>query len=475
MNQISIEKRIIDNQEFTAICIGEVSGELPRHLLSGTQEPGYIYRNGLLTPLYYTAVRDIEGKRYLFYENIDILPFKEIAHSLKEEGKERILCLSKAFQTVKNDFLMSESGLIPTWRIFWLSGEGVLLLPDRISSLILYSASDEERDEHIYRYMKPNLLPPFALTHQLTQILYYSATGITPYEKKESKELKWTHIPLSLGFTNLDKRTCDAIDKILNMSLVDQRENFSGAYSTSENLSYFDSLFTPLPWDVKNEDPLFEESVVNSIPLHEYVTKFNKKAQQRAFFRKKGAAILVASAAVVIILLTLMQLIINANKAPYTSGMSPQEVVSEFFVGQNELDIEKMNASLQRGVKNPFENEVSSLFVNSRIRQAYEGIKSIISPSEYNAQEEKSIQESTIIYGVDNLMFDKQNENTILVTYDYYAPGVLAEGEAGYHLQVIQKVVKFTLNNTKGYERIENIEIISEKIIKDEIIQTYSK
>ncbi len=68
MNQISIEKRIIDNQEFTAICIGEVSGELPRHLLSGTQEPGYIYRKGLLTPLYYTAVRDIEGKRYLFYE-----------------------------------------------------------------------------------------------------------------------------------------------------------------------------------------------------------------------------------------------------------------------------------------------------------------------------------------------------------------------------------------------------------------------
>jgi hypothetical protein len=475
VNQISIEKRVIDTKEHTAICVGEVSGELPRHLMSGTQEPGYTYKDGELSSVYYSGITDSNKKRYIMYENIDLLLFSEIAHSLRGEAKKRILELSSALQKVGQDFIQSASGIIPTWRIFWIVGGGVLLLPDRLSSLILYSASDEDRAQHLYRYMKPNILPPFGLTHQLTQILYYSATTRAPYESSESKEMNWTHIPLSLGFTPLNKKMRGAIDATLQMSLSQQRTSFSGAYSSSDNLSYFDNLFTELDWEVTESDPSFEQYLTSSPPLSSYMEKFTKKAQNKLFMRKKGAPIILSSIAVLVVLFAIVQCGIQANKPPYTSSMSQQEIIQEFFMAQNELDIEKMNASLQRGTKNPFEKEVSALFVNTKVRQAYEGIDAVISPIEFKEQETKSIPSSISIYGVDNITYTRINENTIDVTYEFYAPPNIEEGLEGYPLQVIKRVVQFTFNDDKGYEQIENIRLISQDIVYEEVIPIYSK
>ncbi len=118
MNQISIEKRVIDKKEHTAICVGEVSGELPRHLMSGTQEPGYTYIDGKLSQIFYSRITDSDKKRYIMYENIDLFLFSEIARSLRGEAKMRLLELSSALQQAGQDFLQSASGIIPTWRIF---------------------------------------------------------------------------------------------------------------------------------------------------------------------------------------------------------------------------------------------------------------------------------------------------------------------------------------------------------------------
>ncbi len=475
MNQISIEKRVVHGLEHTAICIGEVSGELPRHLLSGTQEAGYTYIGGQLSQIYYSGITDSNNKRYIMYQDIELLLFKEIAHSLRKEAKSRVLELSSALQKVGEDFIQSATGIIPTWRIFWIKGGGVLLLPERLSSLILYSASDEDRNEHLYRYMKPNILPPFGLTHQLTQILYYSATGVSPYETAEAKEMKWTHIPLSLGFSSLHHTMCKAIDSTLNTTIAEQRSSFSPAYSSSENLTYFDTLFTPLQWEVSNEDPFFDEYVATSFSLKAYVENFNKKAKNRLFFRKKGIPLLLASIAVFVLLFSGIQCAIQANKPPYTMGMPQVEIISEFFAGLNELDLEKMNASLMKGVKNPFEKGVSTLFVNSRIREAYEGINAVISPSSFKMQDEQSLLVSTLIYGVDNIQYNRVDDKTIDVTYEFYEVPMMEEGMEGYPLQVSQIMARFTFNNDKGYELIESIEVLMESVLYEKIIPTYSK
>ncbi len=203
--------------------------------------------------------------------------------------------------------------------------------------------------------------------------------------------------------------------------------------------------------------------------------KYNKKAHNKRFMRKKGAPIILVAIATLFVLFSAIQCTIQANKPPYTIGMEQEEVVSEFFIGQNELDLEKMNASLKRGTKNPFEKEVSALFVNSKVRQAYEGINSVISPIEFKQQEEKSILSSTSIYGVDNLLFTRIDEDTLEVTYEFYAPPSMEEGSEVYPLQVIQRVARFTFSDDKGYELINSIEILTQKVLYEELIPIYSK
>ena len=126
-------------------------------------------------------------------------------------------------------------------------------------------------------------------------------------------------------------------------------------------------------------------------------------------------------------------------------------------------------------VNKTFESEVSSLFVNSKVRQAYEGIDAVISPSEFKNQEEKSLLSSTNIYGVDNIEFNRINENTIEVSYEFYVPPAIEEGMTGYPLQVIFRVTRFTFTDLKGYEQIESIEIISQEVLYEEMIPLYSK
>jgi hypothetical protein len=380
-----------------------------------------------------------------------------------------MLQLSKALQAVPADFLQSESGIVPTWRFYFIKTGGVLLLPNKLSNLILYSASQEDREEHLHRYMKPNLLAPFALTHQLFQLLYLSAAKVAPYEVPETRIVNWKHVPLSLGFTSLNKESAALIDKVLDFSPSEVRETFSSAYSSSENLSWFDEQLETLTWDVQEEDKDFEDAIKTNSELHEYMEKLQQKAKRKTFWRKKGFALTAILVAALIIIASVTQVIIKANQPPYTAQMDPPQIIEEFFEGQNNLDIEQMNASLSKNATNPFENAVTSLFVNSRIREAYEGIDSIIAPQEFKSITDQQIPSSTLVYGVDNLTIEQVDEKIYDAKFVYWISEVVEDMENPEKLITIVtlylKKVRFTFTDEKGYYQISDISELEEDLI----------
>ena len=470
MDRIHSELRTIEGHTYCALNIGKVSGEIPRHLLSGEQECGYLYREGKLTELYYSRILDTSGVRSILYDTPLLIPATDIHAHFPLEIRQRLLELSAAVQAAPRAFFENERGLIPSWRLFLLDRGGVVLLPERVSDLIFYSASEEDRAMHVHRYYRKDLYAPFALCHQFTQLLYLALAGFAPFEFEEVKQTSYRPIPFSIATGIRDEKTSAVIDSILTMRISAQREEVSGAYSASENLWWFDEKIRDLPL-ARVEDSRKQER------LESYLAELKKKAQRREFWRKKGIALMVSAAALLIVLSVSVQAVIRSNAPPATAGMNPQEVIRDFFTAQNSLDIERMNESLARGVKNPFEQQVTTLFVNSRVRQAYEQFDAHITPDELKESLEGTLPETAILYGVDELTITKVSEETYRVEFLLYTPAVHRESsdeESVYTAEVVQSSLLFTISEDKGYVEITGIEPL-ESVVSDRLQIPYER
>ncbi len=465
MNRLHSELRTIEGHTYCSLMIGEVSGEIPRHLLTGEQECGYIYRDGNLTELYYSRIIDIDGTRSILYDTPLLIPVTEIGRHFPHELTQKLLELSSAVQAAPRTFFENERGLIPSWRLYLLEQGGVVMLSERVSDLIFYSASTEDRNEHVHRYYRKDLYAPFALCHQFTQLLYLALADFAPFEAEEVKQTSYQPIPFQIATGCRDETASAMIDSILTMRISDQRASVSGAYSASENLSWFDEkirdlTFTRVDNSVKREQ------------LETYRAVLKRKAQRREFWRKKGIALLVGAAALLIVISVSVQAILRSNAPPATAGMSPQEVIQDFFAAQNALDIERMNESLARGVKNPFEQEVTTLFVNSRVRQAYEQFDAHITPDELKASERGTIPDTAILYGVDELQIFRDSEDSYIAEYLLYMPHVpqaseeSSEGNGVFAAAVVQSSMRFTVREDRGYVEITGIEQLEHDVIE---------
>ncbi len=463
MSLISSEMREVKGVTYCALTIGEVSGEIPRHLLSGEQECGYIYRDGTLSELYYSRIMDQGGMRSILYDTPLMIPVTEIGQRFPHQIKERFVELSQAMQAVPRTFFQNERGFIPSWRLYIFEEGGAALLPSRLSDLILYSASQKDRVNHINRYHRPDIHSPFALCHQLAQLLYLSLAGFAPFEIEEVRLTAYRPIPSVIAVKGLNAVSGETLDRILAMPISKQRTEVSGAYSASENLSWFDTQIQGLSFDRDEEGPPNNE-------LGTYRSELMKKGQKREFWRKKGMGIAAVAVALIIILTVTIGALRRAAEPPYTAGMSAPQVIEEFFKAQNDLNIEQMNASLARGVSNPFEKEVTMFFVNDRVRMAYEQIDALITPEEFVASGGESIPATSMLYGVGDLTVTEKSDNTFLAEYLYYTPVLDSENTESsevYRGTVVLNRVEFTLSDEKGYELITDIKELGFEKVKE--------
>ena len=445
MNRLHSELRTIEGHTYCSLTIGEVSGEIPRHLLTGEQECGFIYREGTLTELYYSRIIDTGGTRSILYDTPLLIPVTELGRHFPHELTQRLLELSAAVQAAPRTFFENERGLIPSWRLYLLEQGGVVMLSERVSDLIFYSASTEDRNDHVHRYYRRDLYAPFALCHQFTQLLYLALADFAPFDAEEVKQTSYKPIPFQIATGCQDETTSAMIDSILTMRMTEQRAQVSGAYSASENLSWFDDTIRDLTFTRVDES-------VKREPLESYRTELKKKAQRREFWRKKGIGLLAGAVAVLIVISVSVQALIRSNAPPETAGMSPQEVIQDFFAAQNALDIERMNESLARGVKNPFEQQVTTLFVNSRVRQAYEQFDAHITPDELRASESKTLPDTAILYGVDELQIFRESEGTYIATYLLYIPQAGEDTlNGGWNVRSSRRTEPDEVHRTRGH------------------------
>jgi len=490
MNAFDISYTTIKDLPMTIIYLGEGAGELPRHLMVGERDCGYIVKGEKVTPWYWDNLIDRSGERYLSFRELRILPFTSLFTTLRARALPLLQDLAKALSKVPSGFVHPTNGFIETWRIFFLQEGGFLLLPVSLSNIISATISDQDRIDGYGKWVKPQVEYPFGLCHQFTQFLYTACTGFAPFAENAVREDQWRHLPLSFGFTKVQPELAVWIDDTLAMSEKDQRIIASAAYSGEENLKWWLEETKDFPWS----DPLAGITSAKSYEGNSGAVQFlqqqNKRAQRRVFWRKKGALVASVSIGVIIILSILGNYLVNELKPPYTKDMGPAQIIEEFFIGQNLLDSQKMTVAFVRGLKNPFEMEVSGLFVNSKVRLAYEGKNTVIRADEWVAQGMPAVPGYAMIYGVADVKVQELGENRFLATYRFYSPSYEEDpdekddptfseagdrGDAGLSVEVFNMALEFTFTTKKGYYQISSIETVSSTSVGLLSVETYEE
>lgn len=450
----------VDNTPRSAIIIADQAAQLPSYLLGGEKQPGYLFDGENLTKWYWKSLSVFEGKRVLTFDPLSITPLAELSTSLRGRALTLVRSLSAALLLCDAAFLDLSSGIIPLSRL-WATDEGhILIMSQDIGDLFSSVSDEDERYRNSACWVHHTVHAPFSLIDQMTSLLYYSAVGTPPFADRNSREDGFRHLPLALLDTGLDARTVSFIDAMLSLSLTKMREA-AGNKLPHKALSYFLFESEALVWNLEAvEQPMSRERLLASPKAAEFAERQRKRAAVRIFWRKWGWIISVVTLSVVLVTSFVVGRVKDALAPPYTASFGQEEIIEAYYQSQNALDLQKMDASLARKVKNPSTMEVTNLFVTRQTRQAYEAINVQVDPVSWLEQGMPPIAEGSFIYGVSDVSIERLSEHTFAAHSTYWAPfnsaGETEEGPpAVYAYDMLQR---FSIEpGKKGWYEITEI------------------
>ncbi len=447
----------IDGAKATCIVLSEASTHLPGYLLHGQSQTSYAYQDGKLCAIAWDGIAIVDGKQCLRFPPLKLYRAWEIASSNKGEALAFVKDLIQLLMKMDASFLALESGTIPLWRMYGLEGGGVFLLPPPLSSAIEACLGKEEREASFNAWVHYDLHRPYTLIDQMAQMLYYAATGTIPLASEEAREDHCNILPLRLLGTNLDPRLVELIDNILHAKLTQQRD-LTGNQKPQEALSWLEEELSGFSWPSEAKANPDEKAVSR------FLAKQHKRASRRRFWRKKGWIITTITLVVLALGYFTGGRIKEAMTPPYTYGMDDEQIIREYYMGQSELDVQKLEASLGKHAKSPAQMEVMNLFVNRQTRMAYENITSILNVNDWIAEGKPAIGYSQGVYGVTDVTIEKTGKDTYLARSTIYSPFAYDEDDTDKPSEnhtlafVYRQTQRFSFTtNKKGWRLIEEI------------------
>lgn len=450
----------IENEKYSAIAFSNKDCELPSFLLQGEKQPGYIYKNGELQPWYWKGFANYGNKKCLYFDPIEIFPLSQLASSLRSKAPMLIINLSKALNKCDSKFLDLQNGIISAWRIFFTKDDGVLILPRTLSDIFSSTADEYNRYSNSNSFIHANVLPSFSLIDQMAQLFYYSITGIKPFEFTTVRSNHYKAIDLNLlvkGFKiNVDSDLVEKINKILHLSLNKTRD-ISSNLPPQNALQWFIERFDGTKWSLENrEDKIITiEDLLKIEECKPIIEKLLKSEKRIIFWRKRGSVIIVSLIVAAFVISFVGGRIHDALQPPYTAGLDQIGVIEAYYEAQNNLDVQNLEASLQRGVSSPVLNEITTLYVTRQTRLAYEQVDSVINPSQWVDEGMPPIDSKKIIYGIDDVKITQIGDNQFLATSIYYSPYSLDQSE-----ETEENLNSTTTDTTKCY-RFEQKQVFS--------------
>lgn len=461
----------VDGVEKTCVRLGSDKFTIPRHLMQGEKQHGYIYKDGQLTPWYWGGVCAFDEKRWVYFDKIKVYPITEISTTFRHDALKILINAATALSLAGSKFADLDVGLIPLWRLLIIDEDTLLILPHDLSDIFSIFFEDAERYQELGAWAKGDTEQNFALIRQFGELMYYALTNISPYEDRKIRDFGYKEMPLEFYqgdlFPSLDAKTIGFINFILHAKSREQRD-IMGNRTGVDNIPWFIERASRLSWDVDNITKEKQEEVkakVERLPETEaFWEKTAEGAKRHNFWRTRGSVIIISVIVAVLVGSFLGNYLYNIFKPPVTRDMSQREIIEYFFDAQSKLDVTALDEPF-KGASAPQETEVINLYVTTQTRRAYESLRRMTAEDWVEAGK-PAVDGLTIIYGPVDINITQIDENVYEVNYLIYTPYsyaeedelVMDESATGMPLYAYdaRQVFTFTWNN-RGWWNITDL------------------
>ncbi len=412
-------------------------------------ESGVLIKDGVSTKWISTESLELKGKLVFpgpYYKGKTIADLDLDIDILSD--------LAVAFQTITREDI-PVTGYYPPG-IFILTDGGILIFPPSLISYITSQLPEEGNIEFWQSFNHPDISGEVQFSFTLGVLAYNLLTKELPYTGSsltEIREKMRSSKPVAIEFLapGINKNIAAIINRSLSSKDVNLEE-----WIKILKLWINEGAIT----NISNE-----EKVQIKKNAAKKLYKRKKQFERKQFYSHNWKTIGTIIAVLVFIISFSIGPIKNALEPPITAGMSAEEVVETYYSAIIDMDVEIMEDCVDKGIGKNDINEVTQLFVISRVRSGYEGKSGLISAQDWNDGVTTKINPGEQVYGIADLEITKSDNFTFYADYIRWFPNIPEDTDSNEILLPTKILVKDTLT----LEKVKDVWIITnlERVTKE--------
>jgi hypothetical protein len=286
---------------------------------------------------------------------------------------------------------------LQTDSVIFEDADGVLFLPPDVMREIRDLNSFAQSRDTYESVNHPDLKGEALASFSIAALLYRISTGRFPFTGPDAEEIHEQARKLEIDApSGIVPELDPELSALVMAGLGRSRRGVVPLAEWSERLEAWQTreLFRVLPPEEK-EKALREAGSRQQTSV--------KSFRRRMYWEKNWKIIGVVVIAVAVVAAGAGGILKNMLAPRITRGYAPEKVVETFYNSMNSLDHQAMQSCVIGGAGKGEINEVTVLYVTSRVTQGYQGKSTIISAADWDKRGRPKLESPSSLYGVTGL------------------------------------------------------------------------
>ena len=408
-------------------------------------EPGLMIRDGISAKwectesIEYEGILIFPGPHYEGRTLADIDPDIDI-----------LLSLAITFQTIIRENIPVADFYPPG--IFIPTGGGILFFPPHLINYITSQLPESESIKFRQPFNHPDAHGEEQFSFILGVLAYKLLTGKLPYTGisiTEIREKMRTSRPVEVQLLKpgIDNNIFTLINNALTLNDV-KLEDWTKQLKLWQKRGAINTIIG------ETEHLQIQKSAEKK------QTKRQKQFERKQFFSRNWKTLAAAVAVLVLVISFSIQPIKNVLEPPVTTGMSAVEVVGAYYSAIIDMDVEIIEDCVDKGVGKSDIQEVTQLYVISKVRTGYEGKSGLISAQDWSDGMITKLDPGEQVYGIANLEITQSDNSLFYADYVRWFPNIPDGADSREILPPTKAYVRdiLTLEKVKDVWIIINLE-----------------
>ncbi|MFW5729231.1 MAG: hypothetical protein ACOCYG_06160, partial [Spirochaetota bacterium] len=388
-------------------------------LTTQRRDDGFIVRGEEVETWKANGFTEYAGRLFLYGPYLEGRTLSEIIRGNADDVLPYLSRLARAMQVLQSQRAITP--YIHTRGIIFLNGGGVLFLPRDLMKSIRDFQSPTDRIEFRELYRHPDVPTEQEPSFALAVTAYRCLTGSFPYNAETEEDLRERmrtgHVERPMY---IRPEIREDVSNTLHKALLDPSSHLP---RLEEWEAHFSEWLREGPYQELPEERRLEIQAKAEAERAGLTRAFRRQEYFRRNWKKLVAITLVA-----ILIGTIPATVIYNKLQPSpTAGLPPDEVVRAFYTSITTLDHQTMEGATVDGAGSALIDEVTGVYVFSRMRLAVELREAFADPQQWRDEGMPLLEEGRSVYGIANFTVEAQRspdpeEEVFRVRYEKWSP-----------------------------------------------------